>query len=210
MSDTKIAEVAEYIKNRMRLKSREDATQEIKRRCDQLEDLYFQGGRRMLWTDIDRRILLILAESGAKQIQKPALRDLKEFDDGLNKTGKKSLWTGVIANLESFVEFCFKDMSFADFKKSCKPFMDKYDKEQVEIFAELLRLGSDICSDNGFPDKKIRPEDFKERCILEALDTCEVLAPDKLKKVAKDRLALIAKYVQSLANAKEEVNSGFN
>lgn len=201
-------DVVEYVKVRMGLESDEDAENEIKRRCEDLEELYFQGGRRFLWTDIDRRIVFVLAKNGAKQMKQPATRDIKEFDEHLLKVGKK-VWSGVLSNLESFVEFCFKDMKFAEFKTICGQFMAKYKPAQVDVFAELLELGSNMCTNDGFPDYTYRPDGFKERCILEALDYADKSVPDKLKKVAKNRLALISRYVQNLASKKEENESGF-
>jgi hypothetical protein len=199
-------EVIEYVKTRMALKDKSDAEKEIKTRCAALEDLYFQGGSKVLWTDIDRRIIWLLAKNGVKEMHS-ASKDLKKFDDELKKAGAK-VWSGVLSNLEFFVSYCFQDVKFDQFKKTCSKFLTQgYTSEQVQVFANLLKRGSELCGAGGL-DNIASCNDFAGLCITEALKVTSK-APEKLRSVARNRLNVISKYVARLAVDRQESDAGF-
>lgn len=208
MSELKVIpdEVVEYVKMRMALKSKDEAEKELRTRCAALQDLYFQGDRKYLWTDIDRRVIWLLAKNGVKEMYS-ASKDLKKFDDELQKVGGK-IWSGVLSNLEFFLSYCFQDVNFDQFKKTCSKFMKQYTSDQVQVFTDILKRGSELCSESEGLNKLEPCDDFVGRCVTEALRVTND-APEKLRRCARNRLSVIGKYVSRLVAVKQEDDAGF-
>lgn len=204
-------DMIDYIQWRLGLKTNEEARAELVNGCAYLEDLYFNGGKKYIWTDIDRRCLWLLAKHGAKAMEVASV-DLKAYDEGLKQIGQQ-VWLGVLSNIEFLMGYCFRDVTFSEFSKTCKCFMDKYKPIQVKAFAELFQRASNLCPASGFPDQSKQgddskmPLDIRDRCILEVLGSVEPSVSNKLRKVAKNRLTLIARHFERLIKLPSSENS---